>query len=254
MSEVQSYGDAYYSMTWMGPKGYPENGNSGRCYFTGLLGMFRLHGESDVLFADGTSGDGFSFRWTPGVGRAGLQRRRRRVSRDLGIHPAGAGLSRPLGTGSRRRLRRSVRETARAGRSRHSGAGRPALLADAALRREDLAAPEVPARDHGQDRLRPSRRGRRLRSRSRHRHHLRAQRHRRACALRSADRGVPRGLATVEAARPQRLPGLGASPSVRRRMEPARRLRPVSSWSGSNPSAIRNGTSPNRSGIRSAAI
>jgi hypothetical protein len=65
MSEVQSYGDAYYSMTWMGPKGYPENGNSGRCYFTGLLGMFRLHGESDVLFADGTSGDGFSFRWSP---------------------------------------------------------------------------------------------------------------------------------------------------------------------------------------------
>ena len=52
-------------MTWMGPKGYPENGNSGRCYFTGLLGMFRLHGESDVLFADGTSGDGFSFRWSP---------------------------------------------------------------------------------------------------------------------------------------------------------------------------------------------
>src|SRR5260370_41464687 len=52
-------------MTWMGPKGYPEGGNSGRCYFTGLLGMFRLHGESDALFADGTSGDGFSFRWSP---------------------------------------------------------------------------------------------------------------------------------------------------------------------------------------------
>ena len=65
MSVVKPYDDAYYSMTWMGPKGYPENGNSGRCYFTGLLGMFRLHGESDVLFADGTSGDGFSFRWTP---------------------------------------------------------------------------------------------------------------------------------------------------------------------------------------------
>jgi hypothetical protein len=65
MSEVESYGDAYYSMTWMGPKGYPEGGNSGRCYFTGLLGMFRLHGESDALFADGTSGDGFSFRWSP---------------------------------------------------------------------------------------------------------------------------------------------------------------------------------------------
>jgi hypothetical protein len=65
MSEVKSYGDAYYSMTWMGPKGYPEGGNSGRCYFTGMLGMLRLHGESDVLFADGTSGDGFSFRWSP---------------------------------------------------------------------------------------------------------------------------------------------------------------------------------------------
>lgn len=65
MSEVKPYGDAYYSMTWMGPKGYPEGGNSGRCYFTGMLGMLRLHGESDVLFADGTSGDGFSFRWSP---------------------------------------------------------------------------------------------------------------------------------------------------------------------------------------------
>ena len=62
---VKPYDDAYYSMTWMGPKGYPENGNAGRCSFTGLLGMFRLHGESDVLFADGTSGDGFSFRWSP---------------------------------------------------------------------------------------------------------------------------------------------------------------------------------------------
>lgn len=65
MTEISAYNDAYYSMTWMGPKGYPESGNSGRCYFTGLLGMFRLHGESDVLFADGLSGDGFSFRWTP---------------------------------------------------------------------------------------------------------------------------------------------------------------------------------------------
>ncbi len=65
MSVVKPYDEAYYSMTWMGPKGYPENGNSGRCYFTGLLGMFRLHGETDVLFADGTSGDGFSFRWSP---------------------------------------------------------------------------------------------------------------------------------------------------------------------------------------------
>ncbi|HEY5127628.1 MAG TPA: hypothetical protein VIJ35_10090 [Bradyrhizobium sp.] len=65
MSEVKSYSDAYYSMTWMGPKGYPEGGNSGRCYFTGMLGMLRLHGETDVLFADGTSGDGFSFRWSP---------------------------------------------------------------------------------------------------------------------------------------------------------------------------------------------
>ena len=52
MSAIKPYDDAYYSMTWMGPKGYPENGNSGRCYFTGLLGMFCLHGESDVLFAE----------------------------------------------------------------------------------------------------------------------------------------------------------------------------------------------------------
>ena len=71
MSVIKPYDEAYYSMTWMGPKGYPEQGNSGRCYFTGLLGMFRLHGESDVLFADGTSGDGFSFRWSPVWGALG---------------------------------------------------------------------------------------------------------------------------------------------------------------------------------------
>lgn len=68
MPLIKPYDDAYYSMTWLGPKGYPENGNTGRCYFTGLLGMFRLHGEDDVLFVDGTSGDGFSFRWTPAWG------------------------------------------------------------------------------------------------------------------------------------------------------------------------------------------
>lgn len=64
MAYVTGYDDAYHSMTWFGAKGYPEGGNAGRCYFTGLLGMYRLHGEPDVLFADGTSGDGFSFRWT----------------------------------------------------------------------------------------------------------------------------------------------------------------------------------------------
>ena len=63
--EITSYSESYYSMTWLGPKGYPENGNAGRCYFTGVLGMLRHWGESDVLFADGTSGDGFSFRWCP---------------------------------------------------------------------------------------------------------------------------------------------------------------------------------------------
>jgi hypothetical protein len=68
MVDIQAYSDAYYSMTWLGEKGYPEAANTGRCYFTGLLGMFRLHGESDVLFADGTSGDGFSFRWCPAWG------------------------------------------------------------------------------------------------------------------------------------------------------------------------------------------
>ena len=65
MPEIEAYENSYYSMTWLGPKGYPENANAGRCYFTGLLGMYRLNGESDVLFADGTSGDGFSFRWWP---------------------------------------------------------------------------------------------------------------------------------------------------------------------------------------------
>lgn len=68
MPEINAYADAYHSMTWLGPKGYPENANAGRCYFTGLLGMYRLNGESDILFADGTSGDGFSFRWWPGWG------------------------------------------------------------------------------------------------------------------------------------------------------------------------------------------
>lgn len=65
MPEITSYSESYYSMTWLGPKGYPEHGNAGRCYFTGILGMLRHWGESDVLFADGTSGDGFSFRWCP---------------------------------------------------------------------------------------------------------------------------------------------------------------------------------------------
>lgn len=65
MPEITGYSHSYYSMTWLGPKGYPEHANAGRCYFTGMLGMLRHWGESDVLFADGTSGDGFSFRWCP---------------------------------------------------------------------------------------------------------------------------------------------------------------------------------------------
>lgn len=65
MPEIASYADSYYAMTWLGPKGYPEQANGGRCYFTGVLGMLRHHGESDLLFADGLSGDGFSFRWCP---------------------------------------------------------------------------------------------------------------------------------------------------------------------------------------------
>lgn len=65
MAEIKGYADAYYSMTWLGPKGYPQQANGGRCYITGLLGILRYHGEADVLFADGTGGDGFSFRWCP---------------------------------------------------------------------------------------------------------------------------------------------------------------------------------------------
>src|SRR5690606_14367475 len=68
MPEIEKYADAYYSMVWYGPKGYPEHLNSGRCYITGMLGMLRYYGETDVLFADGTSGDGFSFRWCPAWG------------------------------------------------------------------------------------------------------------------------------------------------------------------------------------------
>ena len=66
--EIEQYGDSYYAMVWFGAKGYPEQVNSGRCYMTGMLGMLRHFGESDVLFADGTSGDGFSFRWCPAWG------------------------------------------------------------------------------------------------------------------------------------------------------------------------------------------
>lgn len=65
MPEIAEYADAFYPMTWLGPEGYPAQANGGRCYFTGILGMLRLHGETDVLFADGLSGDGFSFRWSP---------------------------------------------------------------------------------------------------------------------------------------------------------------------------------------------
>jgi hypothetical protein len=68
MREITSYADSYYSMTWLGPKGYPQQANSGRCYFTGVLGQLRHFGEDDVLFADGISGDGFSFRWCPAWG------------------------------------------------------------------------------------------------------------------------------------------------------------------------------------------
>ena len=68
MPQISNYSDSYFSMTWLGPKGYPDNGNSGRCYFTGVLGMLRHWGEDDVLFADGLSGDGFSFRWCPSWG------------------------------------------------------------------------------------------------------------------------------------------------------------------------------------------
>lgn len=68
MPEITAYSSSYYSMTWLGPKGYPENANAGRCYFTGVLGALRHFGEDDVLFADGVSGDGFSFRWCPAWG------------------------------------------------------------------------------------------------------------------------------------------------------------------------------------------
>ena len=68
MPEIKTYAAANYPMIWLGPKGYPEHANGGRCYLTGMLGMLRHHGERDVLFADGTSGDGFSFRWCPAWG------------------------------------------------------------------------------------------------------------------------------------------------------------------------------------------
>jgi hypothetical protein len=68
MQEITAYSSSYYSMTWLGPKGYPDQANAGRCYFTGMLGALRHFGQDDVLFADGLSGDGFSFRWCPAWG------------------------------------------------------------------------------------------------------------------------------------------------------------------------------------------
>ncbi len=68
MPQIADYASSYFPMTWLGPKGYPENANAGRCYFTGVLGALRHVGEDDVLFADGISGDGFSFRWCPAWG------------------------------------------------------------------------------------------------------------------------------------------------------------------------------------------
>lgn len=68
MPEITAYSSSYYSMTWLGPKGYPDNANAGRCYFTGVLGQLRHWGCDDVLFADGIGGDGFSFRWCPAWG------------------------------------------------------------------------------------------------------------------------------------------------------------------------------------------
>ena len=68
MPEITEYSESYYSMTWLGPKGYPEHANAGRCYFTGMLGMLNHFGEKDTLFVDGISGDGFSFRWCPAWG------------------------------------------------------------------------------------------------------------------------------------------------------------------------------------------
>ena len=89
MPQVEGYENAYYAMTWLGPKGYPEHANAGRCYFTGLLGMYRFNGEDDILFADGTSGDGFSFRWWPRWGAPAFN----------------GGLAAPLGLNQRARRR-----------------------------------------------------------------------------------------------------------------------------------------------------
>lgn len=41
MPEITAYADAFYPMTWLGPEGYPQQANGGRCYFTGILGMLR---------------------------------------------------------------------------------------------------------------------------------------------------------------------------------------------------------------------
>ena len=48
MPEISRYADSYYSMTWEGPRGYPQDANSGRCYITGMLGFLRHEGEQGV--------------------------------------------------------------------------------------------------------------------------------------------------------------------------------------------------------------
>jgi len=48
MPYVEGYENAYYSMTWLGAKNYPEGANAGRCYFTGPLGMYRFNGENPL--------------------------------------------------------------------------------------------------------------------------------------------------------------------------------------------------------------
>src|SRR5699024_2253651 len=70
ITEITTYKNAFVPMIWMGEQGYPEGSNGGRCYITGLLGMLKHLGVEDVAFADGASGDGFSFRWTPAWGAA----------------------------------------------------------------------------------------------------------------------------------------------------------------------------------------
>jgi hypothetical protein len=134
MPKVKGYDGAYYSMTWLGPKGYPEDANAGRCYFTGTLGMLRFFGEEDVLFADGTGGDGFSFRWCPKWGAPAFNGGKGTFHEIWEYTPKALGFEGHWEQDDENGWEGAWEKLRGAGGPRHSGAGRPALQPAPAVR------------------------------------------------------------------------------------------------------------------------